>query len=92
VAYLDRFRICEPEYPTYPFSEDALRFICHIEGGNIRQILQRLYHCIEFGLEKGIDEIGIDTIVRSSRDTIGRELSPRDTQFISGLKRDSDRR
>jgi len=90
VAYLERFRICEPENSTHPFSKDALRFMCHTEGGNIRQILQRLYHCIEFGLEKRIDKIDIDAIIRNSSDTIGRELSPEDTQFISGLKRNSE--
>lgn len=77
-AYLKKFRIIKPKYPTYPFTENALRFLCHVEGGNIRQILQRLHYCIEFGLEKNIDEITINVIVNNPRETIGREISPKE--------------
>jgi len=73
-SYLNEFRTSEPIYTTYPFTEDALQLICDIEGGNIRQILQRLYHCIQIGLKKDLSEITAKTICESPREFTGKEL------------------
>ena len=75
-SYLDKFRISEPKYPTYPFTSKVLQFLCHIEGGKIRQILQRLHHLIEFGLENNFYEIDADVIINNPRGTLGREIRP----------------
>lgn len=82
-AYLEKFRTLESPYPTYPFAPEALELICQIEGGNIRQLLQRLYYCLEYALENDVAEITPKVICDSPLRTIGREFKPEECQIVS---------
>jgi hypothetical protein len=81
-VYLEEFRTSKAEYPTYPFTTETLEFICQIEGGNIRQILQRLHYCLEYALENDVSEVTTDVICRNPRRTIGREFKPGEEDMI----------
>jgi len=74
LAYLERMRISQPPYLTHPFTPEALRMLCEAEGGNIRQLLQRLHHCVEYGLEKGIDEYTPQAVANDTRGILGRQI------------------
>ena len=81
-VYLEEFRTAKAEYPTYPFTTEALEFICQIEGGNIRQILQRLHYCLEYALENNVSEVTTGVICSNPRRTIGREFKPGEEDLL----------
>ena len=74
-AYFDYYRTKEPPYSTYPIQEDLVNFICYLQEGNIRALLQQLYNCIEYGTIKELEEITLKYALEHPLDILGREIS-----------------
>jgi hypothetical protein len=74
-AYMEYYRTQEPPYPTYPLEEDLVHFLCYLEVGNIRALLQHLYNCIEYGSMKELEEITLKYALENPQEILGREVN-----------------
>lgn len=74
-AYLDFYRTEEPPYSTYPIEEKLVNLINYLQGGNIRQLLQQLHSCIEYGTIKELQEISFEYALEHPLEILGREVS-----------------
>ncbi len=86
--YLDFYRTEEPPYATYPIEEKLVNLINYLQGGNIRQLLQQLHSCIEYGSIKELSEITFDYALNHPLDILDREISSRQLErFNSGFNK-----
>jgi hypothetical protein len=74
-AYMEYYRTQEPPYPTYPLEEELVKFLCYLDVGNIRALLQHLYNCIEYGSMKELEEITLDYALEHQQEILGREVN-----------------
>ncbi len=75
-SYFDRYRTQHTAEPTYPLAEDVIRYICFLEGGNVRRTLQKLHVVLRHAAEQDIHSLTMEYVQSNHRETIGTELQP----------------
>lgn len=87
LEYLRHFRTSDPPSPTFPFTPEAMRYICYLKDGNIRAILQQLHECLKFGAISGSQLMDMEFILKHPRETLGALVNEQQlSEFRAGLK------
>ena len=71
LEYLRHFRTSDPPSTPFPFTPEAIRYVCYLKDGNIRAIVQQLHECLKFGASSGNRLIDMEFILKHPRETLG---------------------
>jgi len=78
--YFRHFRTGAPPYPTFPVEAELLEFICYMNRGKIRDFLQQLHHCLDYGAGNGWPEFTFEYAKGNPLNVLGREIGERDIE------------
>jgi hypothetical protein len=76
-TYVSFFRTEALADKTYPFEPLTIRYLCFLYGGNIRDVLQALYQCVEFAIEKNCSNIDMKFLMDHHQEVLGRDFNQR---------------
>ena len=72
--YIRRYRAGVAPDETYPLDSRVVRYVCFLKRGLIRQILQQLHECINFGVMQGYKKVDMDFVLQNHNMTMGVEF------------------
>ncbi len=75
-SYFGRYRTQHAAEPTYPLAADVIRYICFLEGGNVRRTLQKLHAVLRHAAEQNVHPLTMEYVKSNHRETMGTELQP----------------